>query len=128
MPSNTPEYQKKYRETYNKRIRNVTVGVPVPLYNEFQAFASQQGISLSALMREATDLQMRSVKLRGSGVEAELKELRFLLSNIANNVNQMARHSHRVRHVADEGGLFRKLHELETTLDDFVTSRLNENE
>jgi len=39
MPSNTPEYQKKYRETYNKRIRNVTVGVPVPLYNEFQAFA-----------------------------------------------------------------------------------------
>lgn len=128
MPSNTPEYQKKYRETYNKRTRNVTVGLPMPLYREFQAFAGEQGISLSALMREATDLQIRSVKLRGQGVENELKELRFLLSNIANNVNQMARHSNTVRHVADEGGLFRKLHELEKTLDDFVTSRLNGNE
>lgn len=126
MTSNSAEYQKKYRETYNKRVRNVTVTVPMSQYREFHDYASSQGLSLSALMRAATDVQIRSAQLKSAAVESELKELKFLLSNIANNVNQMARHSNRVRHVADEGGLFQKLHELEQTLDEFVTARLQQ--
>lgn len=35
--------------------------------------------------------QIRGSSLRSSGVEEELKELRFLLASIANNVNQTQR-------------------------------------
>jgi len=125
MPSNSPEYQKAYRETYNKRVRNVTVTVPLSQYRDFRDYAAEQGLSLSALMRGATDAQIRGAQFRSREVQAELKELKFLVSNIANNVNQMARHSNRVRHVADEGGLLQQLRELERTVDEFVSARLD---
>jgi len=77
-------------------------------------------------MRESTDLQIRGNALKSQAVEAELKELRFLISNIANNVNQMARHSNTVKQVTDENEVFRTLHELEQLVTDFTNNRLNQ--
>ena len=83
-------------------------------------------MSLAALMRDATDLQVRNAALKSQAVEAELRELRFLISNIANNVNQMARHSNRLKHVTDENEVFQKLHELEQLVTDFTNNRLKQ--
>ncbi len=126
MPANSADYQKQYRKKYNKRVKNVTVALPVSLHKEFQAYANAQGISLSALLREATDLQIRQLRLKSKELETELKELRFLISNISNNVNQMAHHSNILRRVADENEVFKRLHELDELVTSFIDSRLNE--
>lgn len=126
MPANSADYQKEYRQTYNKRVKNVTVSVPVSLHREFQTYADSQGISLSALLREATDLQIRQSRLKPKEIVAELRELRFLISNISNNVNQMAHHSNRLRQVVDENEVFKRLHELDELITQYVDSRLNE--
>ena len=65
------------------------MSLPISLHREFSTFAKKQKMSLSALMRESTDLQIRGCQLKSSSIEAELKELRFQISGIANNVNQM---------------------------------------
>jgi hypothetical protein len=101
------------------------VSIPLGLYQEFSAFAEAQGMSLSALLREATDLQMRSVQLKSRDVSEELKELRFLLANIANNVNQIARHSNRIKQVLDENAVLQQIQSLEQTVEDFVDTRVN---
>ena len=59
-------------------------------------------------------------------IEQELKELRLLMRNIANNVNQMARHSNTIRHVDDEQGLFKHLHLLEETILTYTRNRLRD--
>ena len=81
--------------------------------------------SLSALMRDATFAQVRRSQLRSSGVEAE-RELKFLISNIANNVNQLAYHSNQVREVADASDVFRQLKDLDDLISDFTTDRMTE--
>lgn len=126
MPANSADYQKQYRKKYNQRVKNVTVSLPKSLHAEFQAFAKTQGISLSALLREATDLQIRQSRLKPKEIMAELQELRFLISNISNNVNQMAHHSNRVKQVADENEVFNRLRELDDLITNFVDTRLNE--
>lgn len=126
MPANSAEYQKQYRKKYNKRVKNVTVSLPISLHTELQAFAKTQGISLSALLREATDLQFRHSRLKSKAITAELQELRFLISNISNNVNQMAHHSNRLKRVLDENEVFNQLRELEELVTSFVDTRLNE--
>jgi len=63
-------------------------------------------------------------QLKSRNVESELKELRFLISNIANNVNQMARHSNTVKHVADDNAVFQRLSELDQLIVDFTDTRL----
>jgi len=124
MPSNSKEYQRQYRAKHRKTRKEVSVSLPISLHREFSSFANKQNMSLAGLMREATDLQIRGAAFKGQAVEVELKELRFLISNIANNVNQMARHSNRIKQVTDENEVFHKLHELEQLVTNFTNSRL----
>ena len=126
MPANSAQYQKQYRKKYNQRVSNVTVSLPKSLHAEFQVFAKTQGISLSALLREATDLQIRQSRLKSKAITVELQELRFLISNISNNVNQLAHHSNRVRQVVNENEVFNRLRELDELITQFVDIRLNE--
>jgi hypothetical protein len=123
MPSNTSDYQKSYRKrTANKR-QVVSVSMPPADYSEIQRYAKAQGLSVSALLREATLHQTRGSALRAQSVEGELKELKFLLANIANNINQMAHHSNVVRHVADEGAALARLQELGEIIERFVDDK-----
>lgn len=124
MPSNSKEYQRQYRAKHKKTRKEVSVSLPISLHREFSGFAKKQNMSLAGLMREATDLQIRGVAFKSQAVEAELKELRFLISNIANNVNQMARHSNRIKQVTDENEVFQKLHELDQLVTNFTNKRL----
>ena len=124
MPSNTAEYQREYRKRNAKRRKEITVGMPVGQYRDFLAFAKKNELSLSALMREATAVQIRGSQIKTHAIENELKELRFLVANIANNVNQMARHSNTVKHVADDNAVFQRLSELDQLIVDFTDTRL----
>jgi hypothetical protein len=55
----------------------------------------------------------------------ELQELRFLLRNSANNINQIAHHSNTVGRLVDENGFLDEVRKMETTITDFVSARLN---
>lgn len=126
MPANTSDYQKQYRDRNKNRTKNVTVTVPLSQHQAFAKFAGKQGISLSALMREATDLQIRRSQMKSQALMAEVQELKFLVSNISNNVNQMAHHSNRVREVVDANQLFNRLRELDELITHFVDTRLHQ--
>lgn len=126
MPSNSAEYQKRYRKEYSKRRKEITVGLPIDQYNEIRSFAKAQEMHLSVAMREATMLQLRGCQMRSKAIENELKELKYLISNIANNLNQIAHHSNRVKQVSDESQVFQNLQNLEQCITNFVDTRLKE--
>ena len=100
------------------------MGLPMDDYRELQSFAKTHKLSLARLLREATLHQARGTQLRSKAIEQQLSELRFLVSNIANNMNQIAHHSNRVKHVVDENGVLQRFAELDALLVDFVDSRL----
>jgi len=124
MPSNSPEYQREYRKRTANKHKDVSVGLPIDDYRELKAFAKKQKLSLSRLLREATLHQMRGSQIRSKAIQDELTELRFLVSNIANNMNQIAHHSNRIKHVVDENGVLQRFAELDALLVDFVDTRL----
>lgn len=126
MPKNTAEYQKAYRQRQQKSRKVLSVSVPIDDFVEIERYAKGQGFSVSRLMREATLHQARSSQMQSQAVAEELRELRFLVSNIANNVNQMAYHSNQVRDVADANGLWQELKKLDDTIQDFTQSRLKQ--
>lgn len=126
MPANSPEYQKQYRVKTKGRIKNATVGLPIDQHTEFKAEAEKHGMQLAPFMRLCTELQVRGSRLKSPDVAEELRELRFLVSNISNNVNQMARHSNRLKTVVDENEVFGRLKELDDLIVKSVESRLTE--
>ena len=124
MPANSAQYQRDYRQRTKRQYKDVSVRLPVADYRELKSFGQANGMRLATVLREGALAQIRGANLRSSDVEEELKELRFLLSTIANNVNQMAHHSNVVRHVVDEGGALAKLKELEVLMMRFVDDKL----
>lgn len=124
MPSNSPEYQREYRKRTAKKRKEVSVSLPADDHRELHAYAKSQKLSLARLLREASLHQMRGTQIRSKAIEEQLSELRFLVSNIANNMNQIAHHSNRVKHVVDENGVLQRFAELDALLVDFVDSRL----
>ena len=58
-------------------------------------------------------------------MQDQLCELTFLLSNVANNMNQMAHHSNRLREVFDEQGVMNAFGQMEAMLHNFVSQRLS---
>ena len=124
MPANSAQYQRDYREKTKRQYKDVSVRLPVSDHRELKSYGQANGMRLATVLREGALAQIRSSSLRSSGVESELKELRFLLASIANNVNQMAHHSNVVRHVVDEGGALTKLKELEAIIEGFVDDKL----
>jgi len=124
MPANSAQYQRDYRDRTKRQYKDVSVRLPVADHRELRAYGQGNGMGIATVLREGALAQIRSTSLRSSGVEEELKELRFLLASIANNVNQMAHHSNVVRHVVDEGGALAKLQELEELIEGFVENKL----
>ena len=51
----------------------------------------------------------------------QLADLERVIRTIANNVNQMARHSHRIAHVLDEQEVFLHIHALQSELRTAIT-------
>ena len=125
MPANSAQYQKEYRERTKRKFRDISVRLSSQDYRELKSYADDNSYGMATILREGALAQIRGSHVRASGVEAELKELRFLIASIANNVNQMAHHSNLVRHVVDEGGALEKLRELEGLVEGFVDDKLN---
>ncbi len=54
-------------------------------------------------------------------IAEQLADLERVIRTVANNVNQMARHSNRIAHVLDEQELFLHIHALQTELRTVIT-------
>lgn len=126
MPANSKEYQKAYRAKNHAARKVVSVSLSADDHRDIARYAKGQGLSVSALLREATLHQCRGSQLASPGVQDELRQLRFLLSNIANNMNQMAHHSNRLRHVVDENAPLTNLAELDGLIRNFVSDRMHD--
>ena len=100
-----------------------SVAMSVDDHRDIVRFAKDQGMSVSAILREATLHQYRNTQMQDPGVAEDLKELRFLLANFANNMNQTAHHSNRLKQVIDENGVLQSFAELDQMLRDFVEAR-----
>lgn len=121
MPSNSKEYQRQYRQKNKVKQSFVTVSMSPEEHDEIRSYAKTQGFSASTLLREATLHVLRGTQMRSRGIEEELQQLRFEVSAIGNNLNQLAHHSNKIKHVADDEAvlrLFKDFHDLAQKLAD----------
>ena len=119
MPSNSPEYQEKYRKRNPKNRKVISVSLSSDEYRIISDYAELQNMNISPLLREATLHQIRGSNLRSKGVEEQLKRANYLLANFANNLNQIAHYENEVKHAIENDALS-ILFELGQTLNEFV--------
>lgn len=121
------DYQKTYRQTYKDQARRVNLTFSLPEVSGLEAAAKSSGVPLAQLVKKLAlqAFEQKAGTAVPKEVEERLADLDRLVRNIANNVNQMARHSNRIEFVLDEQEVFLHLRSLEKELHKTIAGLVN---
>jgi hypothetical protein len=117
-------YNKEYKAEYKDRVHRVTVGFNKSEYEEIEQRAKKEGVKPTTLVRNMTLAYHQQTPIVPESIKEELQELRFLIRNVANNINQIAHYSNTIQRLADENGLLLEIQKMEKTINDFVAQKL----
>ena len=117
-------YLKTYRAEYKGRHKRVNLTLSLTDFKRLERLSSRDGKPITTI---ACDHLMAALDDRPyvpERVAAELTDLKFLLSNIANNINQMAHYSHTVRQFTAEGQLLTEVERLQGLIEAYTRKKL----
>lgn len=111
-------YQKDYRQQYKAQAKRVNLTFALSEYGSVDRAARKSGEPVSAYVKRmalAAHHDTVAATIPDEVLE-ELADLSRVVRTIANNVNQMARHSNRIGAVLDEQEVFAHIQRLEAEL------------
>jgi hypothetical protein len=118
------EYNKKYKAEYASRSHRVAITLTASEYSELEKRAKAEGVKPTTLVKNMAIAYHQSQQIPQEPILKELQELRFLLRNSANNINQIAHHSNTVGRLVDENGFLDEVRKMEQIVQDFASGKL----
>ena len=118
------DQRKIYNREYQERMHRISVTLTPTEYRELTKRAQAEGVKTTTLLKNMAIAYHQGQVIMPESVQGELQELRFLLRNVANNINQIAHYSNTIRRLADENGLLLEIQKMEKTIYDFVNRKL----
>ena len=123
MPNS--DQRKAYLQSYQANTHRVAITLTPSEFAELEKRAKAEGVKPTTLVKNMAIAYHQSQQIPQEPILKELQELRFLLRNAANNINQIAHHSNTVGRLVDENGFLDEVRKMEATINEFVARRLN---
>lgn len=117
-------YHHQYKADYQERTKRVSLTLNLAEYKELEKRAKIEGVKITTLAKNMMMAYHQQAPLIPEIVQKELQELRFLLRNVANNMNQIAHHSNTIKRLVDENGLLLEIQKMENTIHTFVNEKM----
>ena len=115
------EYQRDYRQQYKDHAKRVNLTLSLPEYRQIARAAKNAGSPVASYIKRLALEAHDGRQSAPDELTVQLADLERVIRTIANNVNQMARHSHRIAHVLDEQEVFLHIHALQSELRTAIT-------
>lgn len=103
--SDRKQYLKDYKKSYLKENKSVSVMLKNKDYNRLISQSKKQNTKPTTYAKEIILSKLNESSLVDYEVREKLDDLNFILRNVANNVNQIAKHSNRIKCLRDEHAL-----------------------
>lgn len=114
------EYFKKYHQDRKKEVKHIKLTFSVEEYNLLHKIAEREGLKTTTLIKKMALTQIGKTFYNKTEIQAKLDDFIFLVRNIANNINQIARHSNTIKQVIEENKVLSFLQDLEKRVVEFV--------
>ncbi|HHH14307.1 MAG TPA: MobC family plasmid mobilization relaxosome protein [candidate division WWE3 bacterium] len=118
------EYLKKYREENKRKTKRVSVTLSLDEFKQLEQMAKVEKIKPTTLLKKLAFSSMNKKADFPLDVSADFGDLVHILRGVANNINQMAKHSNTIKRVADESRLFTLLKSIEDENRKFLESKM----
>lgn len=120
-------YHKEYKKEYAKTHKNIAVSVTLKEYEDLEKKAKKENVKVTTLTKNMAFAYMQQKTFVPSDIGERLDDLRFLIRNVANNVNQIAHNSNLVGKLVDENNFLMEIKKLEDAVFDYTKKRLDTN-
>lgn len=115
------DYQRDYRQQYKDHAKRVNLTFSLPEHRSVSRGAKNAGLPVAAYVKRMALAAHDGRVETPEDIADQLADLERVIRTIANNVNQMARHSNRIAHVLDEQEVFLHIAALQQELRSAVT-------
>lgn len=88
--------------------------------------SKKEGVRKTTLAKDIILKTLNSNLFVTNDIVMELKQLTYLLSNMANNINQMAHYSNTIKRVVDDNQVLMAFLRIEETVKGFIEYKMNE--
>lgn len=115
------DYQRDYRQQYKQQAKRVNLTYSLSEHRQIARAAKAAGLPVASYVKQLSLGEAAAMRDLPEDLREQLADLDRVIRTIANNVNQMARHSHRIGHVLDEQEVFLNIHALSGELQKVIT-------
>jgi len=115
------EKRKKYLKEYNKNSKRVSITLSIQEYKILEKEAKKFGLKPTTFLKEKCFKSFDDKKFLSKEQEDELKEFVKLTRSIANNINQMTKHSHIFNTILNKKSVMHNLDFFEKKVVEFIT-------
>lgn len=115
------QYQRDYRQQYRDHAKRVNLTFSLAEYRGVARSARDAGLPVAAYVKRLALAAHEGHSALPEELAEQLADLERVIRTIANNVNQMARHSNRIAHVLDEQEVFLHIASLQSELKEAIT-------
>ena len=115
------QYQRDYRQQYRDHAKRVNLTFSLAEYRSIARSAKDAGSPVAAYVKRLALQAHEGRSAAPEEIAEQLADLERVIRTIANNVNQMARHSNRIAHVLDEQEVFLHIASLQTELREAIS-------
>jgi hypothetical protein len=117
------EKRKTYNREYAERTHRVAVTLTPEEYRRLEKRAEALGIRPTTLAKELILSKSGKPETHPEIIRDELQQIKFLLRNVANNINQIAHYSNRIKHMVNENDLLLELQKMEKAVYKWINAQ-----
>lgn len=119
------EKRRDYLNKYKSQHRRINLTVSNSDYQKIEYLADRLSLKPTSFVYNALQEKLGQSPYLPDDIKQELSEVKFLIRNIANNINQVVHRSHALKVMVHENDLLMELKRLEETVVNYVHGKVD---
>ena len=119
------EKRKQYLDNYVESRKRISISLSTSDYEKVSYLAELNQTKPTSFITDIIQQQLNKSPFVSQEVTDEIKAMKFLLRNIATNINQIAHRSNTLKVLVDERGLLLELKKLEEGISAYIHKEVN---
>lgn len=112
--------RKEYLDAYVEKRKRINISLSDNEFTKVSHLASLNQLKPTTYITHLVQHHLNQSPFVPKQLQAEIQEMKFLLRNVANNINQIAHRSHTLKVMVDERELLLELKRLEEGVTSFI--------
>lgn len=114
------EKRKRYLDDYIDQRKRINISLSADEFSKVSYLADLNNTKPTSFITQLVQHHLNKSPFISSKLQDEIKDMKFLLRNVANNINQIAHRSNTLKVMVDERDLLMELKRLEDGIASFI--------